>query len=374
MHAEPDIGDEQIGIRCSIMRGGTSKGVFFLDQDLPPAGAARDRLLKRVMGTPDPMQIDGLGGTHLVTSKIAIVARSRDGNADVDYTFAQAEIDRDVIDYTGNCGNISAAVGPFAVDAGLVALAEGATRVRIRNTNTDKVLVAHVPTRGGRAAVHGDLAIHGVPGTGAEIFMDYTGTIGAKTGRLLPTGAAVDIIRLEDGRTLELTLCDVANTVGFVRAADIGLTGYEPPAFFSGAIIDFLREIRGKAAELAGFVSDWRDVETASPFLPFVMLLAPPREGDIAARMIFMNRCHGSMAGTASMCLAAASRVSGSIPSELSRRTEGDALDIEHPAGLMAVSVSIRAGTTGAATSFERLGFRRTARKIMDGTVYVPVR
>jgi len=166
----------------------------------------------------------------------------------------------------------------------------------------------------------------------------------------------------------------VANTVGFVRAADIGLTGYEPPAFFSGAIIDFLREIRGKAAELAGFVSDWRDVETASPFLPFVMLLAPPREGDIAARMIFMNRCHGSMAGTASMCLAAASRVSGSIPSELSRRTEGDALDIEHPAGLMAVSVSIRAGTTGAATSFERLGFRRTARKIMDGTVYVPVR
>lgn len=373
MRGQSDMADEQIGIRCSIMRGGTSKGVFFLEHDLPPAGAARDRLLKRVMGTPDPMQIDGLGGTHLVTSKIAIVARSRDGNADVDYTFAQAEIDLDVIDYTGNCGNISSAVGPFAVDAGLVAPTEGVTRVRIRNTNTDKVLVAHVPTRGGRAAIHGDLAIHGVPGTGAEIFMDYTGTVGAKTGRLLPTGAPVDVIRLEDGRSLELTLCDVANTVAFVRAADIGLTGHEPPAFFSGEIIELLREIRGKAAELAGFVLNWRDVEVVSPFLPFVMLLAPPRQGDVAARMIFMNRCHGSMAGTASMCLAAASRVSGSIPNELTRRTSGEVLDIEHPAGLMDVSVSACAASTGA-MSFERLGFRRTARKIMDGTVYVPAR
>jgi 2-methylaconitate cis-trans-isomerase PrpF len=356
------------------MRGGTSKGVFFLEHDLPPAGADRDRLLKRVMGTPDPMQIDGLGGTHLVTSKIAIIARSADGRADVDYTFAQAEIDRDVIDYTGNCGNISAAVGPYAIDAGLVAPAEGTTRVRIRNTNTDKVLVAHVPVSDGRAAVLGDFSIHGVPGTGAEIFMDYTGTIGAKSGRLLPTGEPIDAISLDDGRSLELTLCDVANTVAFIRAADIGLTGHEPPAFFTGAIIDLLREIRGKAAELAGFVRDWNDAETESPFLPFVMLLAPPRQGDVAARMIFMNRCHGSMAGTASMCLAAASQVVGSIPFELSRRRAEGVLDIEHPAGLMDVAVSVRTGTSGASTGFDRLGFRRTARKIMDGMVYIPVR
>jgi len=357
------------------MRGGTSKGVFFLEEDVPPPGPARDRLLKRVMGTPDPMQIDGLGGTHLVTSKIAIVARSRRPGVDVDYTFAQAEIDRDVIDYEGNCGNISAGVGPFAIDAGLVAAGEAMTAVTIHNTNTGKVLVAHVPTRDGRARVGGTFAISGVPGTGAEIFMDYGDTVGAKTGRLLPTGQPREAIALEDGRSVAVTLCDVANTTVFVAARDLGLQGDEPPGFFAGAVLDLLREIRGKAAERLGFCADWRQVDAASPFLPFVMLVSPARdrlEHDLVARMIFMNRCHGAMAGTGAICLAAASRIPRSVACDAASGN-WPGLRIAHPSGVMEVAVASSADADAdGGVRFERLGFARTARKIMDGFVYVP--
>jgi len=370
---EEESGEEQVGIRCAIVRGGTSKGVFFLEKDLPPAGDFRDRLLKRVMGTPDPMQIDGLGGTHLVTSKIAIIAPSADGEADVDYTFAQVDIDRDVIDYSGNCGNISSGVGPFAIDAGLVDPVGAVARVRIRNTNTGKILVALVPVRGNKAAVGGNLAIHGVPGKGADIFMDYSDTIGAKTGRLLPTGRAVDILTLEDGRRIDATICDAANTVVFVEAHAIGLKGDEAPDFFRGGILDLIREIRGKAAQSIGFVDDWRHVDELSPFLPFVLIVAPSSTGDIAARMIFMNRCHGSMAGTAAICLAAASRIESSVPNRAAAIASPEALEIAHPAGSMTVQlVTKRPANDEAGVRFERLGFSRTARKIMDGTVYVP--
>ena len=177
---------DQIAIRCTILRGGTSKGVYLLEHDIPPPGELRDRLLKRVMGSPDMLQIDGLGGSRLITSKMAIIKRSSRPDADVDYTYAQVNPERDQIVYTSNCGNISAGVGPFAIDSGLVAADAPMTAVRIHNTNTGKILVAHVPVAGGRAKVTGDFAIDGVPGTGAEIRMDYAGTVGAKTGYMLP--------------------------------------------------------------------------------------------------------------------------------------------------------------------------------------------
>lgn len=380
---------EQVAIRCTLLRGGTSKGVYLHEQDIPESGPIRDRVLKRIIGTPDVMQIDGLGGTHLVTSKIAILKRSSRPDADIDYTFAQADIDRDVIDYEGNCGNISAGVGPFAIDAGLVNIVSPVTRVRIFNTNTQKLFVAHVPVQGGRAKIVGDFAIDGVPGTGAEIFLDYSSTIGAKTGKMLPTDNVVDVLTLENGTRLEATVCDVANPCVFVRASDIGLAGDELPDRINTdqPLITFLREIRGKAAQLSGLCSDWRTVDEESALLPMLVFVAPPAgyvamnktpvkadAMDLRSRLIFMNRCHESMAGTGSMCTAAASRLQGSIVNQaLGTPPNGsETLRIGHPLGVMTVKVKARQANVIGGVEFEGLGFSRTARRIMDGFVYVP--
>jgi 2-methylaconitate cis-trans-isomerase PrpF len=340
------------------------------------------------MGSPDPIQIDGLGGSRLITSKIAIIKRSSRPDADVDYTFAQVDPARGVVAYDANCGNISAGVGPFAVDERLVEVVEPQTVVRIFNTNTGKVLVARVPVREGKAAVTGNTRIPGVPGSGAEVFMDYTGSIGAKTGRLLPTGRAVDVIDMQGFGRVPVTLCDAANPAVFVAAADIGLTASEHPAQVDGSevTIQVLRELRGKAAELLGFCSDWRRVDELSPNLPMVMFVAPPADYvtsdgapveaaamDLRARFVFFNRCHESMAGTGSMCIAAASRIPGSVV----HRTIGEkaaatgTLRIGHPLGVMTVQVDASAGPAGD-VRYERLGFTRTARRIMAGQVYVP--
>ncbi|MEO8506998.1 MAG: PrpF domain-containing protein [Betaproteobacteria bacterium] len=379
---------EQIGIRCSIVRGGSSKGVFFLEQDLPPAGAERDALLMRVMGTPHVMQIDGLGGANLLTSKIAVVGRSASPGADLDYTFAQVEVDRGVIDYSGNCGNISAGVGPFAIDAGLVRPVEPVTEVRINNTNTGKTLVAHVPVAHGRARVTGDLRIAGVSGTGVNIVMDYRLSLGAKTGKVLPTGQRTEHLQLDNGTELEVTICDVANTAVFVRATDVGLRGDELPAEIDAneATVNLLREIRGKAAARIGFVSDWRKVDEESPLLPFVIFVSPPSDYvalsgnairgadmDMKARLVFMNHLHEAMAGTGSMCIAAASRIKGSIAHQaLQGTTSKKTLSIGHPNGVMDVVIETANDESPHGIRFEKLGFSRTARKIMDGTVYVP--
>ncbi|MDB5590954.1 PrpF domain-containing protein [Enterovirga sp.] len=380
---------EQVAIRCTLLRGGTSKGVYLHEHDIPEPGAVRDRVLKRIMGTPDVMQIDGLGGTHLVTSKIAIIKRSEHPGADIDYTFAQVDIDRDVIDYEGNCGNISAGVGPFAIDAGLVKITSPVTEVRIHNTNTGKLFSARVPVQGGRAKVEGDLAIAGVPGTGAEIFMNYSHTVGAKTGKMLPTENVVDVIRLESGEQIEATLCDVANPCVFVRAADIGLVGDELPERINHdeALIGRLREIRGKAGQMGGLCSDWRKVDEEMALLPMLVFVAEPadyvdlnretvRSGDmdLRSRLVFLNRCHESMAGTGSMCTAAASRIRGSIVHQIvgERPAEADTLRIGHPLGVMTVKVKSHPANVLGGVEFDGLGFSRTARRILDGSVYVP--
>jgi 2-methylaconitate cis-trans-isomerase PrpF len=386
-----DINEEQVGIRVSIVRGGSSKGLYFLEHDLPPAGALRDVILKRTMGTPDIMQIDGLGGTHLITSKIAIVGPSTRDDADVDYTFAQAEIDRDVIDYMGNCGNISAGVGPFAIDAGLVRAVEPMTQVRIHNTNTNKVMIAHVPVRKGRAVVGGSFAIAGVPGTGAEIYMDYGDCTGAKTGKVLPTGVAAEPLTLEDGRTITVSIVDVANPCVFVRASELGLRGDELPDEFNtnAALVKLMHEIRGKAALKLGFTSDWKDVDAQTALLPMLVFVAPSasyttysgayadgNQLDLRARLIFMNRMHEAMAGTGSMCLASASRIEGSVAHEVLKpeARNNPMLRIGHPNGVMNVVVEVSPSSSAPeGVRFDKLGFARTARKIMDGTVYIPM-
>lgn len=378
---------EQAAIRCVIMRGGTSKGLYFHEEDLPAPGLRRDRLLQRLMGSPDVLQIDGLGGSRPITSKVAIVSRSQREGADVDYTFAQIDIESDLVSYSGNCGNISSGVGPFAVDEGLVAVTEGHTLVRIHNTNTGKLLVANVPVKDGRAKVEGDFAIPGVPGTGAEIVMDWAATVGAKTGRLLPTGSPVDKIALENGQIIEATLCDAANTCVWVRASDFGLTGSELADDINNndRLIDAVREVRGKAAVQLGFCEDWRRVDEESPGLPMVGLVAPPAgyttlngeqvadvAMDLRVRLIFMNRLHESIAGSGAMCLAAASRIEGSVVTGIAHNSSENMLLIGHPSGVMPARVAARAIDKPPFVEFEVLGFSRTARRLMDGTAYYP--
>jgi 2-methylaconitate cis-trans-isomerase PrpF len=381
-------GSEQTGIRCVLMRGGTSKGLYFHEADLPGPGPQRDAMLLRLMGSPDVLQIDGLGGSRPITSKAAIIAPSAHHHADVDYTFAQVEIDRASVGYAGNCGNISSGVGPFAVDEGLVEALEPVTRIRIFNTNTQALIVAEVPVRDGRARVTGDLAIPGVPGTGAEIVMNWVATIGAKTGRLLPTGRAVDEITLETGATVQATLCDAGNACVWVLASELGRTGSELAEEINedAGLIGIVREIRGKAAVQMGLATDWSRVDEQSPGLPMVGLVAPPegyrtlsggsgaeveeKQMDLRVRLLFMNRLHESIAGSGSICLAAASRIPGSVVEAVTAGRRPGELLIGHPSGITPAKVEAHSGPGGV--TFDVLGFSRTARRLMDGTAYYP--
>ena len=378
-------GSEQTGIRCVLMRGGTSKGLYFHEADLPGPGPQRDAMLLRLMGSPDVLQIDGLGGSRPITSKAAIIAPSAHDHADVDYTFAQVEIDHAGVGYAGNCGNISSGVGPFAVDEGLVEASDPVTRVAIFNTNTQALIVAEVPVRDGRARVTGDLAIPGVPGTGAEIVMNWVTTIGAKTGRLLPTGRAVDEITLETGATVQATLCDAGNACVWVLASELGRTGSELAEEINedAGLIGIVREIRGKAAVQMGLATDWSRVDEQSPGLPMVGLIAPPegyrtlsgdeveqKQMDLRVRLLFMNRLHESIAGSGSICLAAAAQLPGSVVEAVTAGRRPGELLIGHPSGITPAKVEAHNGPGGV--TFGVLGFSRTARRLMDGTAYYP--
>lgn len=370
--------DDQIAVPCVLMRGGTSKALFFHEHHLPPAGDERDSLLKRAMGTPDPLQIDGLGGAKLWTSKVAIIRRSARPDADVDYTFVQVGVAEDEVSRDGNCGNISAAVGPFAIDEQLVVASAPVTTVRIYNTNTDKVLVANVPVSNGKARVLGECAISGVPGTGAEIVMDYSRTVGARTGKLLPTGNAVDTLVLEDGRTIEYSLCDVGNPCIFVAAQALGVRGDEPARDISGdsSLIRTIREIRGKVGHALGFWTDWR--MTDLPPMPMFVIVASPDGGapmDLRARLVYQDTCHESLAGTGAICTAAASRVRGSVVHAAVRHADRSdtVIRIGHPSGVTEVQVRLE-GSVGSprVPRFAVLGFSRTARRLMAGDIYLP--
>ncbi|WP_428391193.1 2-methylaconitate cis-trans isomerase PrpF family protein [Lichenicoccus sp.] len=377
----------QASIRTVIQRGGTSKGLYLLERDLPAAGVPRDRLLARLMGSPDALQIDGLGGARPITSKIAIVARSAREDADIDYTFAQVDITTGKVGYDGNCGNISSGVGPFCIDEGLVPAEEGLTKVRIFNTNTRMLLIAEVPTQDGRTIVDGDYAIPGVPGTGAEIKMNWVATIGAKTGLLLPTGNPVDTIVLEDGRHVAATICDAANPCVWVRGSEFGLTGNEaaPEINANETLLAMVREVRAKAAVLFGFAEHWHAADAKSPGLPMLGLMSAPvdyrtinglqigaEEMDVRVHLIFLGSLHESIAGTGSICLAAASRIPGSVVHQLTVRQDAEVLLIGHPSGVMPVNVQARTTTTAPFIAFDNLGFSRTSRRIMEGTAFVP--
>ena len=334
------------------------------------------------------MQIDGLGGSRPITSKVAIVGPSQRPEADVDYTFAQVDIASGTVGYHGNCGNISAGVGPFAIDETLVPAVDGHTVVRIWNTNTNKLIVARVPVKDGYAVTAGDFVVHGVPGCGAEIEMNWAGTVGALTGRLLPTGRAIDVFHLEDGRPIEVSIVDAGNPCVWVRASDVGLTGAETQHDVNGnlALLGVTKEIRGRAAVALGLADTWREAATASPGLPMLGYVSPPVSYrtindqpidavsmDVRVHLLFMGVLHESIAGSGSVCLAAASKTPGTVVERLVHDESAATLRIGHPSGVTPSRVVARRGSLAPGVVFDDLGFSRTARRLMDGIAYLPL-
>lgn len=377
-----------VPIQCSILRGGTSRGVFFRSDILPSSRDAIEPLLLDTFGSPDVRQIDGLGGATSQTSKAAIIGPPTRPDADVDYTFAQVSVTDALVDWGGNCGNISAAVGPYAIDAGLVPAVEPVTTVRIHNTNTSKVIVAHVPVEDGRAKVVGDYAIPGVPGTGARILLEFDDPAGSTTGKLLPTGQPCDELTLSDGRTIQVSVVDAANPVVFLRAADLGFAGTELPIEIEArkAATDTLEEARGIIAERLGLVADRRDATRVTPGLPKVGFVSAPAdyvtsdgstlpasEVDVVGRLMSMQTAHKSYMTTGAIATAVAAFVPGTIVAEATRprgdRPEPDTIRIGHPYGSM--HAVVRADDPADPATIRAVAVGRTARHILDGTVYI---
>ena len=372
-------------IPCTIFRGGTSKGVFLREEDIPPSGAARDQLLLKLMGSPDLRQIDGLGGAVSTTSKVAIISKADGIEADVNYTFAQVSIDRPFVDYKGNCGNISSAVGPYALEMGLASFSDPETVVRIYNTNTKKVIYSHVATPGGKVAYDGDFAISGVPGTSAMIKLAFRNPAGSVTGALLPTGNVSDFLEVEGIGKLEVSIVDAANPLVFVRAVDIGFSGSELPDDIDGnpESLALLEDIRGMAAYRLGFVKDPKTAAALSPAVPKMTIVATAKdyrtssgelvradEIDFLGRMMSMQKTHKSYALTGAVCTAAAAVIEGSVVWGAARPGfDSRNIRIGHPGGIIQAGVDKEYGEDGSLTIPWAYGFR-TARLIMSGTAF----
>ncbi|MDR3353595.1 MAG: hypothetical protein LBO21_00995 [Synergistaceae bacterium] len=361
--------------KFTLMRGGTSKGVFFLDEDMPSDRSRWEEFLLDVMGSPDARQIDGLGGANPLTSKAAIVKRSDLGCADVDYTFAQVSLTGGTVDFKSNCGNISSAVGPYSVNKCLVRVSDGRAAIRIFNTNTKKIIVSEFEARGGRFIERGNTSIPGVPGAASPVTLLFDNPKGAVTGKLLPTGRPVDLIETSRGK-LAVSIVDSANPLVFMRACDIGLDGTELPAEFSSEMLLYIEEVRSIAAEMCN-LSPRADATKKTPAVPNSTIVGPPKpyvssdgsahaaaEMDISVRMMAMQRPHDALAITGAICIATASSIEGTLVNEIAPRGGPAALRIAHPGGIM--ETELRFGASGV----DGVKVLRTARSIAHGTVY----
>jgi 2-methylaconitate cis-trans-isomerase PrpF len=370
------------------MRGGSSRGGFFLREDLPEDPAERSAWLLAVYGSPDARQIDGIGGADALTSKAAIVARSSRPDADVEYTFCQVGIDRPQVSTGGNCGNMLAAVGPFAIYRGLVQpSASGTTTVRIYTTNTQQVVTALVPMHDGLPAVEGDCAIAGVPGTGARIMLDFGDCRGAVTGKLLPTGNVRDRI-VVDGREMEVSLVDAATPFVFVKANDVGAVGTELPAQISGnaTLMARLEAVRGWAAHAIGRVANPADAVERSPNVPRVIMVSAPasyravtgaevaaEDCDVVVRQLAMQKPHKALAVVGSVCSAVACAIDGTVVDECKRSSTLGFTRLGHPSGVLQVAASVDRGSDGAYV-ISKAQIERTARLVMAGELLVSAR
>ncbi|WP_212748002.1 4-oxalomesaconate tautomerase [Maritimibacter alexandrii] len=347
------------GVRCMWMRGGTSKGGYFLAEDLPSDEAARDAFLLRVMGSPDVRQIDGMGGTDPLTSKVAVVKRSEREGVDVDYLFLQVFVDQPIVTDKQNCGNMLAGVGPFAIERGLIAATGDETKVSIYMENTGQVAVADVKTPGGVVAYAGEASIDGVPGTAAPIPLEFKDTAGSSCGALLPTGNAVDTVE-----GVEVTMIDNGMPVVVMRGADMGITGDESPEE-----LEANEGLRAKleAIRLAcGPLMNLGDV-TEKSVPKMTMVTAPKAGGAVNTRTFIPHRCHKTIGVLGAVSVATACLLDGSPAQALAETGEGAerSLSIEHPTGEMTVIAKLDAGGTPVSAAI-----LRTARKLMDGEVF----
>ncbi|MBA4489924.1 2-methylaconitate cis-trans isomerase PrpF family protein [Paracoccus sp. S1E-3] len=377
---------KQRRIRAVFMRGGTSKGLIFHARDLPPPGATRDAVLLAAMGSPDPnmRQLDGMGGGMSSLSKVCIVGPSTHPQADVDYTFGQVGIDQGIVDYGGNCGNMSSAIGPFAVEEGLVpAPPQGEAIVRIHNANTGKLITARFPVLDGLPVTEGDFALDGVAGTAAPIRLDFLAPGGSKTGALLPTGHAVDRIDLPGIGPVEVSLVDAANPMVFIAARSLGLSGTEMPDEFAAdmALMARLEAIRRRASMMMGLTTD-EDAAASLISIPKIVMLAPPQaavtlsgrklaagDADITARALSAGQPHNAIPLTGALCLAAAIRVPDSIAAGFAVRADG-AIRIAHPSGTISVD-AVTEDRKGQINVLQATVLR-SARRLFEGAVCIP--
>jgi 4-oxalomesaconate tautomerase len=347
------------GVRCMWMRGGTSKGGYFLAEDLPSEIEERDAFLLRVMGSPDPRQVDGMGGADPLTSKVAVIRRSERQEVDVEYLFLQVFVDRPVVTDAQNCGNILAGVAPFAIERGLVAARDGETPVTIYMENTDQIAQTVVQTPAGKVIYEGNASIDGVPGTAAPLPIEFKDTAGSTCGALLPTGNAVDTVK-----GVEVTMIDNGMPCVVVRASDMGISGDETPEEMDSNVV--LRE-RLEAIRLAcGPLMTLGDVADKS--VPKMTMVSPAAHGGaISTRTFIPHRCHKAIGVLGAVSVATACLIEGSPAFAIAARGSGSrrTLPIEHPTGEMTVVATL--DDTGGVRSAAIL---RTARKLMDGTVF----
>lgn len=377
--------EQVLKLPVTIMRGGTSKGVYILESDLPEDRKEWDPILLRMMGSPDTKQIDGLGGSQSVTSKVAIVKRSRREDADVDYTFAQVSVDKPLVSYKGNCGNISSGVGPFAIEKGLVQAKDGVTTVRIYNTNTEKIIAADVTTHNGTVDYTGQFQIAGVPGTASPIRLKFLNPAGTLGKGLLPTGNVVDTVEVPQHGKVEISIVDAANPLVFVKASDLGLTGKETPNELNADSekLELLETVRGLAAVKLGLTDDYKKSAWETPGIPKMTFVAAPdtyetadgriirkEEIDLLSRMMSMQKAHPSYAMTGAMCTAAAAVVPGSIVQQvLNPDPDTQFIRIGHPGGVLECGVDYQPdGKTPVIE--DTFGFR-TANLLMEGTAQI---
>ncbi|MDM0015176.1 PrpF domain-containing protein [Variovorax sp. J22P168] len=372
---------------AAFIRGGSSKALVFHRRDLPVEQAKWDAIFLAAMGSPDPhgRQLDGMGGGVSSLSKVCVVGPPSRPDADVDYTFAQVQVHDAKVDYSGNCGNMSSAIGPFAVDEGLVqASTQGDAVVRIHNTNTRKVILATFAVHGGRSVREGQLSIPGVSGTGAPVRLDFLDPGGASTGRLLPTGASTHSLELPGRRRILVSLVDAANACVFVKATDIGLSGAESPDELAmrPETLKTLQDIRLRSSVAMGIaptVAAAADVR----MIPLIAVVSAPQEtlalgghriaageADLVIRMISNGQPHRALPLTGALCTAVAMQIDGSVPSTLAAPGRvTSALRIAMPSGVLTVAADVRHGEDGWRADYG--SFYRTTRRLFDGLVHI---
>jgi hypothetical protein len=374
-------------IPAVFMRGGTSKAIMFHARDLPADRAAWEALFTAAMGSPDPYgrQLDGMGGGVSSVSKVCVLAPSARDDADIDYTFAQVQVKESKVDYKGNCGNMSSAVGPFAVDEGLVRADGDTATVRIFNTNTKKIIRATFPLEGGRARYDGDLVIPGVAGTGAPVRLDFVEPGGAATGKLLPSGKKIDRLEVPGFGSIDASLVDAANPAVFVRARDMGLTGTELPEHLeaNSKIMQLIEDIRVQGSVRMGIAPDAEAARAVSA-VPFMAIVSPPLDArtltgdsiqasavDLTVRVVSSGQPHRALPVTISLCTAVAARITGTVVAEaLSPAAGSKSLRLGMPSGVLTVDADV--ASEGGAWIARAGSFYRTARRLFDGRVWVP--